>query len=319
MAQISGVGTVWNLPNYFGELFTADMVNTPILNALGGMDSGRKQTSNFEFVTGSEYDFPTAAQPAITETASLTAPTATEAVRAQDKNVTQIFQQAVNVSYAKLSNSGRLSGVNTAGTSNNVQDELDFQIMYNLAIIARNVEYTLINGAYQIATAANVANKTRGLLAVCDLTGSTAIDAGSAALTTTMIDTLLRTMFNNGAPMQNLVFYANAAKKQKISSLYETKPLSRMVGGNAIDTIVTDFGEIGIMPPHRFMTDTDILCVDMAFLGVVTQPVPGSGNMFYEELAKTGAAEKGQIFGQLGLDYGPAFAHGKIESLATGV
>lgn len=319
MAQIAGVGTVWNLPNYFGELFTADMTNTPILNALGGMDSGRKQTSNFEFVTGSEYDFPTATQPAITETGSLTAPTATAAVRGQDKNVTQIFQQAVNVSYAKLSNTGRLSGVNTAGTSNNVQDELDFQTMFNLAIIARNVEYTIINGTYQISTGVAVANKTRGLLAVCDLTGSTAIDALAGTLTTTLVNTMLRTMFENGAPMQNLVIYANAAKKQKISSLYELNPRSRVVGGNAIDAIVTDFGEIGIMPPHRFMTDTDILCVDMNYLGIVTQPVPGKGNMFYEPLAKTGAAEQGQVFGQLGLDHGPAFAHGKIENLAAGV
>ena len=30
MANITTTGTVWNLPNYAGELFTADAVNTPI-------------------------------------------------------------------------------------------------------------------------------------------------------------------------------------------------------------------------------------------------------------------------------------------------
>ena len=29
MANIATTGTVWNLPNYAGELFTADAVNTP--------------------------------------------------------------------------------------------------------------------------------------------------------------------------------------------------------------------------------------------------------------------------------------------------
>ena len=37
MANITTTGTVWNLPNYAGELFTADAVNTPILSAIGGL------------------------------------------------------------------------------------------------------------------------------------------------------------------------------------------------------------------------------------------------------------------------------------------
>lgn len=317
MAQVSGVGTVWNLPNYFGELFTADLINTPFINMIGGL-LGLAETQNFEFAVSSEYDFAAATQPAITETASLTAPTATEAVRTQEKNVTQIFQQAVNISYAKLSNGARLSGINTAGLANNVQDEKDFQILYNLAIIARNFEYSVLNGTYQIATAANVANKTRGMLATASLTGGTNIAAAGAALTKAMLDNLFKTMFNNGANMVMPVLWANANKKQTISSLYETKPLSRTVGGNAIDTIVTDFGEIMVAQPHRFMPDTDVLLADMNFIKVVTQPTPGKGNLFYEDLAKTGAAEVGQIFGQLGLDHGPAFMHGKISGLLAG-
>jgi hypothetical protein len=55
----------------------------------------------------------------------------------------------------------------------------------------------------------------------------------------------------------------------------------------------------------------------MSMIRPVTQPTPGKGNFFYEELAKTGAAEQGQVFGMFGLDHGPAFAHGKITGLAT--
>ena len=37
MANQKGTGTTWNLPNYAGDLFTADAVNTPIFSAIGGM------------------------------------------------------------------------------------------------------------------------------------------------------------------------------------------------------------------------------------------------------------------------------------------
>jgi hypothetical protein len=60
-----------------------------------------------------------------------------------------------------------------------------------------------------------------------------------------------------------------------------------------------------------------IALVDMSVVNPVFQPVPGKGNFFYEELAKTGAAEKGQIFGQFGLAHGPAFMHGTITNLLS--
>lgn len=315
MAQITGNGTIWNLPNYFGDLFTADETETPFLSMIGGLNGGM-QTQNFEFPTGSLYDFPAAAQPAITETASLTAPSGTEAVRTQIKNVTQIFHQAVDISYVKLSNGNRLSGINTAGVSNNVADEKNMQIQYNLTIIARNVEYAFLQGSYQVATSAAVANKTRGMLELCDDASSTAIDAGSGDLTKAMCDALFLGVREAGGKFVNPVLWGSPAIAAKITSLYEVLPDSRTIGGAAIMTIVTNFGNIAVYTKgHRELPDTDLLLADMAFIRPVTQPVPEKGNMFYEELAKTGAAEKGQLFGQIGLDHGPAFLHGKIENI----
>ena len=157
MANVSGTGTTWNLPNYAGDLFTADSTNTPILSAIGGLTGG-VQTENFEFPTDSQYSLPEAAQPAISETASLTAPTAEEIVRGQNTNVTQIFHEKVSISYVKESNRGRMSGLNTAGQQNNVQTtEKDWQIARKLEKIARDIEYTIINGVYQKATDASTA------------------------------------------------------------------------------------------------------------------------------------------------------------------
>jgi len=316
MTQVSGQGTIWNLPNYFGELFTADVKRFPFLSMIGGLTGG-KQTQNFEFATSSEYDFPAAAQPALTETESLTAPTATEAVRAQVKNVAQIFQQAVNLSYVKLSNAGRLSGMNTQGEQNNVADENAWQINYNLQIIARNIEYVNFNGAYQISTSAVVANKSRGMFAACALSGGTVVAAAGATLSKALMDSLLQAMFAAGAEFIIPVIWANGFQKQKISDIYGYAPTDRNIGGVNIKQIETDFGTIGIADAHRFVPTDDLLLADMSTIAPVTQPVPGKGNFFLEALSKTGASENSQLFGQYGLDHGPAFAHGAITGLAT--
>jgi hypothetical protein len=272
------------------------------------------QTTNFEFATDSQYDQETAAQPAITETASLTAPTAISYVRSQNKNVTQIFHEQVSISYAKASNGGRLSGINTAGATNNVVSEKDWQIAKALEKIARDVEYTFLNGAYQISTDAGTANKTRGMLAACTVN---TVDASSATLSKALMDSLFLEMFNNGAMFKMPVILCGGFQKQKISDIYGYAPEDRNIGGLNIKQIETDFGNIGVMPAHRFMPTDDLLVADLSVVAPVFQSVPEKGNLFYEDLAKTGASEKGQIFGQIGLDHGPAFAHGSLTSLAT--
>ena len=317
MLNVSGVGTTWNLPNYAGDLFTADPINTPILSAIGGLTGG-VQTENFEFPTDSQYSLPAAAQPAITETASLTAPTAQEIVREQNTNVTQIFHEKVSVSYVKESNRGRMSGLNTAGQENNVQTtERDWQIARTLEKIARDIEYTIINGVYQKATSADVANKTRGMLALCDSDeGGTEVAAGNVALTKKLMQQLFKAMYDAGATFSNVVLWVNSTQKQIITDLYAYAPEDRNIAGANIKQIETDFGNIGIAL-NRFMPQTAVLAMEMSVVAPVFQPVPEKGNFFYEELAKTGASEEGQIFGQFGLDHGPAFMHGAITGLKT--
>jgi len=317
MTQISGQGTIWNLPNYWGELFTADLVNQPFLAMIGGLSGGGVETDNFEFPTSSEYDFPAAAQPAITETASLTAPAATEAVRSQIKNTTQIFQEAVSLSYVKLANRGRLSGINSQGKQNNIADENAWQIDYVLKQISRDIEYVNFNGAYNAATDAGTAAKSRGMLATCALSGGTAVAAGSVDLSKALMDSLLNAMFAAGAMFINPVIWVNGFQKQKLSDIYGYAPQDRNVGGVNIKQLETDFGNIGIAPAHRNMPAAELLLAEMAVIRPVTQPVPGKGNFFYEMLSKAGASENGQVFGMYGLDHGPAFAHGKITGLTT--
>lgn len=316
MANLTG-GTImsnWNLPNFVGELYTADMIQTPLLTMLGGLNGGL-MTDNFEYPTAVSYAHETLAQKSITETQSLTAPNPVSFVRAQEKNVTQIFHEAVTIPYVRASNQGRLSGINTSGAVNNVISEKDFQIAKTIESIARQVEWHLINGTYAIAANAGQPNQMRGLLELA--TSLNNVAAGAADLSTDLIDQLLLEMHTAGATFGNMVILTGGFQKQRISKLYGYAPEDRNVGGVNIKQIETDFGNIGIAMPHRFMPAGTIAFVDLSQMSVVFQPVPEKGNFFYEELAKTGAAEKGQLFGQIGFAHGPAYLHGTITGLAT--
>ena len=308
-------GTIWGLPNYSGALFTADQVNTPYLTMIGGL-SGGAQTSNFEFPTDSEYQHETLAQENITEAESVAGVTPINFVRTQNTNVVQIFQEEVLLSYVKQSNQGRLSGLNTAGAANSVATEKDFQIATALEAIARKVEWHFLRGTYNVAGAANQANQTRGLIAAAALAGNTVAAAG-ALFSKDLFDALLLLMFNNGAKFRNMVLMCGGSIKQGISNSYGYAPESTSIGGLNIQQIETDFGNIAVAPAHRMVPAGTLIVTDVAVAAPVFQPVPGKGPLFYEELAKTGAADKGMLFGQIGLNYGPAFAHGTITGLGN--
>ena len=317
---VNGTGTIWNLPNYHGELFTASVTDTPFLSMIGGLTGG-KLSNDFEFTTGVLYDYPEPSQPAISERASLTAPAATAIARRQEKNVTQIFQEVIDLSYVKLSNGGRLSGLNQAGKQANPADEEAWQTQRRLVKIARDVEHTFLNGTYALSTKDDEANKTRGMIELCKSEAGTKIDAAGAAMSDTLLKTLTRMMADNGAAFTNTVLFANSYQKQAITEAFQKQlgfglPASRNVGGVAIHEFETDFCKLGIVW-NRFMPADTILVADVAHIAPVFQVVPDKGVLFEEPLAKIGASERKQIFGQIGLDHAPAFLHGCIYGLAT--
>lgn len=316
---VNGTGTVWNLPNYAGQLFTASATQTPLLSMIGGL-SGGKITNDFEFATGVLYDFPEAEQPAISEQASLKAPTATAIERSQQKNVTQIFHEVIDLSYVKQSSMGRLSGLNQAGQTANPADEKAWQIQQKLVKIARDVEKTFLTGTYNLATKADEANKTRGLIELCKSDAGTHIAAGGEAyLSQALIDELMKEMAVAGASFTTPVLLCNAYQKQAITKIFQhqngfNQPASRNVGGVNIQEFETDFCKLGVVW-DRFMPVDTILVADVAHIAPVFQVVPNKGVLFEEELAKTGASDAIQIFGQIGLDHAPAFLHGCISGL----
>lgn len=301
--------------NYSGQLFDKTNTDTPLVANLP-----RRNTSSVEFVINSTYATEAPSIPSVSETASLTAPESTYVTRAQETNVIQNFHYSTAVSYLKQANTGTLAGTNIAGQANNVPNEFDFQMAAKTKKARTDLEMTLIQGTYNKAENDGEVNKTRGLV---EAIKTNTLDANEKELNYDNISAILRKMAGNNADMNGLIIMCNDVTKAQITNNFSKLPgfllpNSRQVGGLAIDQIITPSGTVGLMT-HRMLPEGTALIVNMSVLQIVEMPIPGKGNFFWEPLAKTGAGDKGQLFGTAGLDYGPEWYHGKITNIATTV
>ena len=313
--NITGLGTTFNLPNYTGELFQFNQQDTPFLNLIGGINGGNMPViESSEFTLNQNWKLNDAAQPEISETASATAPTATHYVRQDETNVVQIFQRAIDISYSKMGNANAIAGINVLGQAQPVRNEKDFQITANLKQIAKDANYTFLHGTYQKATAANVANKTRGILTA--ITSKVIANSSPAELSKAMLKDLFRNCATDGFDWSNAVIFVDAYNKQKISEIYEVLPPNRTEGGNNIETILTDFGRVSVI--YEPTMNGTLGLFDMNKIVPVFRNIVGKGvGIFYEDLAKVGASERGQLYGEMGIDYGSEYFHAKITGLTT--
>lgn len=307
--------TSFGVLNYSGMLFNKGNTRTPLSSIIG---SRAKTTNHVEFVTGQEYSSAGGAQPAISETASLTAPDATVVTRTQKTNVTQIFQETVGVSYAKMSNMGTLSGVNIENQQANPINELDFQVGAKLQKIARDMEFTFIQGAYNKATDDSKINKTRGLTTAIT-TNVTAM--GSKPLGLWDVADMVKKIYGANAPTNGLVLWCDAVTMFQINADavqngLTVVPAAREINGIALSSVITPLGVVYLYLGECLPAGTALL-LNLDVIAPVYQPVPGKGNFFLEQLSKTGAGEKYQLFGQVGLDHGPEWYHGKFTGIST--
>lgn len=314
---MNGTETVqsFNVLNYAGMLYTKSNKKTPFLNMIAGKV---KYTNSVEFITGQFYENEEAEIPEISETASLEAPEASFVTRSQATNVTQIFMESVAISYAKQSNMATLSGVNLAGQNANPQNELDFQVARKMEKIGRNIEKTFIQGTYNKATADNEANTTRGMN---EAITTNVVPANSAPLDIWLVNDAQQAIYENQGDISNLYLWTNTVGLNQINAdalkngMKMGEPYMSAYGVQVYDLILP-LGIVHIALGEFIPSGTAYL-FNFEVIGPVEQPVPGKGNFFLEELAKTGAGSKHQIFGQIGLDHGPEWMHAKITGLAT--
>ena len=309
------IATSFETPNYSGLLFNKGNTRTPFSSMIGGKT---KYTDHVEFAVGQEYTTDGGTQPAISEAASLTAPEASVKKRKQTTNVTQIFQESVGISYAKMSNMGTLSGLNVTGQKANPADELAIQVDAKMKKIARDIEYTYLNGVYAKADSDTKANKTRGILPAIT---SNIVDAAGKPLTVWMLADALKVIYESNAPTNGLVVWLDAISMFQLNADAQMNgntivPASREVNGISLSKVLTPLGEVNLYLGEFLPAGTaGIFNFDVIY--PVEQMTPGKGNFYLDALGKTGAGEKYYIFGQTGLDHGPEWYHGKITGIST--
>ena len=100
------------------------------------------------------------------------------------------------------------------------------------------------------------------------------------------------------------------------SSYASYQETSRNVGGVNLQTIETDFGRTNILL-SRYVPAGTIIVASVEDCAPAFLEIPGKGHFFAEPLAKTGASEKVQVYGEIGLRYGNERKHGKIVNAAA--
>ena len=185
--------------------------------------------------------------------------------------------------------------------------------------IKRSIEKTFIQGKFNKATADTEVNKTRGMV---EAITTNVVDAASKKLNLWLVDEVVEKISNAGGEIDNLVVLMNTKNLLQLHA--NAIELGMPVGsqymtayGIQVRDLILPVGTTVKIGLGEFIPEGTALVINQSVIGPVEQPVPGKGNFFLEPLAKQGAGEKYQIFGQIGLDHGPEWFHGKITGLST--
>ena len=339
MAEVLGQITTFDRPNFVGPLYQLSPTDTPFVTMLGG-ERGGQATQNKMF-TWQTDDLKAPVATGLVEGAS---PTYSIRTRSEVSNVVQIYYRGTELTYSGLGNLGLLDdaagGSNATAVlgSNPVTNEMARSLAHRLLEIKRSMEVSFLSGVFVDPASNAAARGSRGIIpavstnlitldagaaAACDIAGSR-VTAGvddatlGKPLGLTYVDNLLKDMFDNGAQLVTPVLFANSFQKIRMTEAYtlsgSLNVRSSTVGGMAVDSITTEFGEIPIVL-NRWMPTDQVLIADISFCTPRWYEVPGKGFLFIEDKPSDGSSVKQAIYGEVGLEYGPEIMHGVLDNL----
>jgi len=196
----------------------------------------------------------------------------------------------------------------------------------NISVNGTGLKDTIVYYLVNTATNDFKLSLTSGGAAVDVLVDCTA-DAyiiGSSTPDPDVMGGFLQGVFDNGgiSETDTATLMLGSTQKLALSKAYANAygkytETSRMVGGVAVKTVETDFGTLNTML-SRNVPKHEIVVVSLEQCRPVFLETPGKGHMFVEPLAKTGASERFQMYGETGLAYGSERAHGVLTGLAIG-
>jgi hypothetical protein len=317
MSTVTGQATTFNLPNYHGELYQVSPTETPFLSAIGGINGSHAvHSTSFEWQTMGRRT--SSANNSAKEGAAT--PAGSQQTRANITNVVEIHQSAVEVSYTKQAARGNFSGQNIAPLDNDpFIDEVSLQTMAELQSMAVDIEQSFLSGTLHVPTDNTTARATQGILGAAATVGANG--GTNRAITPAIVTAQLQAMFSAGAtlPQDTTVIMAGAAEKVALTNAYAAVtgtllPQSRTVFGADLQSIVTPFGTFSVML-NRWMPAGQIGIINLAVCKPKFLEIPNKGLLFVEPVSKVGASDKYQLYGEIGLDYGPTTEHGLIKDL----
>lgn len=145
----------------------------------------------------------------------------------------------------------------------------------------------------------------------------------TTTLTTDLVSSLVQSVFDNGglSDLSAAVIWVPSTQKVKMSKAFaaaygQAVPVVNNVGGVPVSAIATDFGTLNVAIDRALPADA-IAVASVEQMDAVFLEVPGKGVLFEEALAKTGSADKTQIYGEIGLKWGNERAHGVLRGLAV--
>jgi hypothetical protein len=222
--------------------------------------------------------------------------------RTRVTNNTQIFSKSLEVSETQRETS-------VAG----IEDEYAYQMEKKMKEIATDIEEALITGTGN-SGASGTARELKGILGFISSNVETGTGTGTEALTETMYNNLLQTIWNAGGRPDTT--YVNGFQKRKISSFATNNQRYAEVGSdgelrNYVSVYYSDFGtqKIELDP---FMDTDKIMALqkDMWKIAVLR----GIKNV---DVATVGDAKRGALVGELTLEARNEGASGKVTGLTT--
>ena len=223
----------------------------------------------------------------------------TSKVRTKVSNYTQIFQYGINVSHTMRS-------VLQAGVS----DEYTFQVARRLMEAMRELDASIVGGISSSSQGSDTVYRSMGGIIEFASQATGNLNTTSEALTLSVINAMAKQIWDDGG-YPNFVL-VGGKQKRAISTLDQSARRSvydTTVAGYVVDKIITDLGFILDVIVDPWMPDDTAIVGDIGKCRVM--PLANSA-MRAEDLAKTGAAFKGQIYGEYTCEYRnaiQAFAH----------